>query len=138
MKGGNYDLEELIRTKRGMQMIEGTQVTPLEPLSPREREVFYKLCEGGKNKQIGQELSISPRTVETHRARILRKLNVGSVAQLVRFAIRNGLIAACLTFCVGCTSKLEKAVAVHDQNFRAVAEAHNKLEKRIAALEEKR
>ena len=64
---------------------------PLVKLSSREREIFYFLAEGLQNAQIAKRLFISPRTVETHRARIVRKLGIKSNGELIRFAIRNGL-----------------------------------------------
>jgi DNA-binding NarL/FixJ family response regulator len=78
-------------------MLDRTEGTPdaTEPghrLSPREREIVQLLCEGKSNKEIAEMLGISVRTAETHRASILRKLNVESVAGLVRYAIRNGII----------------------------------------------
>jgi two-component system response regulator NreC len=63
-------------------------------LSPREREIVQLLAEGKSNKQVADALGISVRTAETHRASILRKLKVGSVADLVRYAIRNKIIQA--------------------------------------------
>ena len=63
-------------------------------LSMREREVVQLVAEGKSNKEIGEALGISMRTAEAHRAAILRKLNLDSVASLVRYAIRNKLIAA--------------------------------------------
>jgi DNA-binding NarL/FixJ family response regulator len=65
-----------------------------QQLSPREREIVQLLAEGKSNKEVGQKLGISVRTVETHRASILRKLKVSSVAEIVRYAIRNKLIDA--------------------------------------------
>lgn len=67
---------------------------PLGKLSKREREVFYHIAEGLPNREIAKKLYISPRTVETHRARVIRKLGVGNTAELIRYAIRNHLIAA--------------------------------------------
>ena len=61
-------------------------------LTPRERETLQLLAEGKTNKQVGQALGISVKTAETHRARVMRKLGVGSVAELVRYAIRNGIV----------------------------------------------
>lgn len=61
-------------------------------LTPREREVLHLLAEGHTNKQIGARLSITPKTAETHRARINAKLNLRSVSDLVRYAIRNHII----------------------------------------------
>lgn len=61
-------------------------------LTPREREVLHLLAEGHTNKQIAARLSITPKTAETHRARINAKLNLRSVSDLVRYAIRNHII----------------------------------------------
>jgi DNA-binding NarL/FixJ family response regulator len=61
------------------------------PLTPREREIVQLLAEGYRNKQIGQKLGISTKTVETHRAAVMRKIDVGSIAGLVRYAVRNHL-----------------------------------------------
>ena len=52
------------------------------------------VAEGHTNKQIAQILDITIKTVETHRANIMRKLDLGSTAALVRYAIRNNLVAA--------------------------------------------
>jgi two-component system response regulator NreC len=61
-------------------------------LTEREREVLQLLAEGQTNKEIGTTLTISAKTVETHRARIMSKLRLRSVGQLVRYAIRNRII----------------------------------------------
>ncbi|MGH7644646.1 MAG: response regulator [Gemmatimonadales bacterium] len=60
-------------------------------LTPREREVLLRIASGRTNKQIAAELSISPRTVETHRESLMRKLRIHTVAGLTRFAIDAGL-----------------------------------------------
>ena len=60
-------------------------------LSVRERQVFDLFVDGHLNKVIGEKLGISPRTVEIHRARVMAKLDVGSFAQLIRFAVRAGV-----------------------------------------------
>lgn len=67
---------------------------PLGILSPREREMFMYLADGQPNRQIAQRLFISPRTVETHRARVIKKLNLKSNADIIKYAVRNGLIIA--------------------------------------------
>lgn len=64
----------------------------LTPLSPREREVVRLVAEGKSNKDISSILAISIRTVETYRARLMLKLNVTSIAQLVHYAIRNNIV----------------------------------------------
>jgi two-component system response regulator NreC len=65
---------------------------PLGVLSTREREVFDLLVRGYTNEQVAQQLSISRRTVETHRSRILKKLHVHSAVELIRLAARNNLL----------------------------------------------
>jgi DNA-binding NarL/FixJ family response regulator len=64
-----------------------------ETLSEREREIFQLAAEGRSNKAIAQLLAVSPATVETHRARILRKLDVHSSAELVLYAVRRGVVS---------------------------------------------
>lgn len=64
----------------------------LEVLSERERQVLEFVAEGMTNIQIGERLSISPKTVARHRERIMNKLNLHSCTELVKFAIRTGLI----------------------------------------------
>jgi two-component system nitrate/nitrite response regulator NarL len=62
-------------------------------LTNREREVLVQIAEGLSNKEIASHLGVGVRTVETHRERIMRKLNIHSVAGLTKFAITNGLIS---------------------------------------------
>jgi DNA-binding NarL/FixJ family response regulator len=71
----------------------GDRTMPLDPLSPREREVFRLQTRGLSCKEIARELFISDKTVQTHRARIFRKLHVHSAAELVHFAAVHGLIS---------------------------------------------
>jgi DNA-binding CsgD family transcriptional regulator len=63
-------------------------------LTPRERETVQLIAEGKSNKEIAELFGISVKTVETHRAAIMRKLRLDSFASLVRYAIRNGIIEA--------------------------------------------
>ncbi len=63
-------------------------------LSPRETEILQLLAEGKSNKETADVLGISVKTVETHRAAIMRKLNLHSFAELVRYAIRNKIVQA--------------------------------------------
>ncbi|HEX6611176.1 MAG TPA: response regulator transcription factor [Hyphomicrobiaceae bacterium] len=63
-------------------------------LTPRERGVIQLIAEGHSNKQIANILTISVKTVETHRAAVMRKLNLSSAAGLVRYAVRNKIIEA--------------------------------------------
>jgi DNA-binding NarL/FixJ family response regulator len=64
----------------------------IDDLSPRERVVVQLVVEGGTNKQIAALLDLSQKTVETHRAKAMRKLGVNTLAGLVRYAVRNRLI----------------------------------------------
>ncbi|MGD0932413.1 MAG: response regulator transcription factor [Candidatus Korobacteraceae bacterium] len=63
-------------------------------LTTREREVVQLLAEGRSNKEVADRLGISARTAEGHRSEIMRKLKLSSLADLVRFAIRNGIVQA--------------------------------------------
>ncbi|SPE37212.1 Two component transcriptional regulator, LuxR family [Candidatus Sulfopaludibacter sp. SbA6] len=65
---------------------------PIDLLTSREREVLQMLAEGKTNKEIAVVLNLSVYTVDAHRGRIMEKLNVHSINELVRFAVRNGLI----------------------------------------------
>ena len=66
--------------------------TPLETLSSREREVLKLVAEGYRSREIGEFLYISEKTVEKHRANLMRKLGVNSAAALTAFAIEKGLV----------------------------------------------
>jgi DNA-binding NarL/FixJ family response regulator len=65
---------------------------PAEPLTPREQEVLKLIAEANTNREIGAILHLAEKTVESHRANILRKLGMRDRVQLVRYAIRRGLI----------------------------------------------
>ena len=65
---------------------------PYQTLSEREREVFFGMAEGRSSATIGERLFISPRTVETHRAHILKKLGLRSQTDIVLYALRRGVI----------------------------------------------
>src|SRR5499427_4641907 len=65
---------------------------PIDLLTSREREVLQMIAEGKTNKEIASTLNLSVYTVDAHRGRIMEKLNLHSINELVRFAVRNGLI----------------------------------------------
>lgn len=75
---------------------EGEEGSPeeaaLKRLSDREREVLALTAEGFSSTEIGEQLYISPKTVDTYRSRIMRKLGLGHRTELVRFALRTGLL----------------------------------------------
>lgn len=66
--------------------------SPLESLSPRERQLLQLHAEGRSTQEIAQQLSLSPRTVETYRARLMEKLAIKDLRELVLFAIKHGVI----------------------------------------------
>jgi len=70
------------------------QADPLNALTPREREVLSLAAEGLSTTEMAEKLFISPRTAETHRTNLMQKLGLQSQTDLVRFAIRRGLIQA--------------------------------------------
>lgn len=65
--------------------------TKSETLTPREREVLQLMAEGHSTKNIAEKLYLSAKTIEAHRAQIMRKLNIHNVAELTKYAIREGL-----------------------------------------------
>jgi DNA-binding NarL/FixJ family response regulator len=77
---------------------DGSQPEPIEDSrarpTPREVQVIRLVAEGKANKEIAAELGITPRTVETHRAKIMLKLGMHSLAELIHYAIRNKIVAA--------------------------------------------
>ena len=85
--GGGYVDPEL-----GAKLVNPNGPAALEPLSERERDILHLLALGYTNQEIGGKLFISVRTVDTHRAHIMRKLQLDTRAELVMFALANGVI----------------------------------------------
>jgi len=83
-----YVLDQYVRMSRT------GQTGPLLALTPRERDIFELTVRGVATQEIGARLNISRRTVDTHRTRILRKLDVHSTADLVRLAARLGVLSS--------------------------------------------
>ena len=77
--------------KEGAQAIEADDIG--SRLTPREKEIVQLLAEGKSNKEAASALNISVKTVETHRTNIMRKLRFHSVGELVRYAVRNNIVA---------------------------------------------
>lgn len=75
-----------------LQHPERELVDPYGRLTAREREVFHLIAEGLTTKEIARQLGISAKTAENHRARVLSKLDVRNTAELVRYAVRRGLL----------------------------------------------
>lgn len=76
-----------------LQKAQTTLLDPYETLTSREREVFQLVAEGYTSAEVAARLVISPRTVEMHRANLMRKLNLRSQAELIRAALRRGIVA---------------------------------------------
>ena len=74
------------------QKAQDTTLDSLETLTSREREVLQLAAEGYSSAEIAERLFISPRTVETHRANLMRKLGLQSQTDLIRYALRRGII----------------------------------------------
>lgn len=74
--------------------LESNEADRESELTSREREIVQLLAEGKSNKEVASFLKISSKTVETHRAAVMRKLELQSFADLVRYAIRQGIIQA--------------------------------------------
>lgn len=73
------------------ERISSSSLDPYDALTDREREVLHMLAEGQNRGEIAASLSISPRTFDTHRTNLMRKLNLNSQMDLVRFAMQRGL-----------------------------------------------
>ena len=91
--GEAYFSASVARLALNQYVAESDSNSPLARLSEREREVLIEIAEGRSNKEIASNLSIGVRTVETHRERIMRKLEIHSVAGLTKFAIANGMVS---------------------------------------------
>ena len=76
-----------------IQKVDSGSLDPLTLLTDREREVLQMTVEGLTSVEIGEHLSLSPRTVETHRQNLMRKLTIDNQVDLVRFAIKHGIIS---------------------------------------------
>src|SRR6266566_6324072 len=81
-----------VETDLGAQLVNPNGSPALDPLSERERDILHLLALGYTNQEIGQRLFISVRTVDTHRAHIMRKLQLETRAELVMYALANGVI----------------------------------------------
>jgi DNA-binding NarL/FixJ family response regulator len=81
-------VNDYVRRLHGAEIVD-----PYEGLSDRERQIFQLIAEAYSNKDIATILGISPATVETHRARILQKLDIHNAAEVVLYAVRRGIIS---------------------------------------------
>lgn len=82
-------LDDYVRRAAGLTAV----ADRYETLSAREREIFQLIAEARTSREVAEVLDISPATVETHRARILQKLDIHNTAELVLYAVRRGVIS---------------------------------------------
>jgi DNA-binding NarL/FixJ family response regulator len=93
LQGNRYLSEGLSkRLEAGIPKVEDTPLDLYQTLTTREREILQMAAEGSSSAEIGDKLSISPRTVEIHRSRFLKKLGLRNQAELVRYAIKRGIL----------------------------------------------
>jgi DNA-binding NarL/FixJ family response regulator len=93
MQGEEYYCKEAamqVLQKIARKPIKGFMDMDLKGFTVREVQIIRLICEGKSSKEIADKLFLSSRTVETHRLRIMKKMNVNSVAEMVKFAIKNG------------------------------------------------
>ncbi len=93
MSGETYISEEAPHEVRPPVLAESDGQRLLERLTPRQREILTLIAEGQTTKQIARNLNISVKTVESHRAQLMERLEIRDVAGLVRFALKTGLIS---------------------------------------------
>jgi DNA-binding NarL/FixJ family response regulator len=89
--GGRY-VHPTLGARLAQAEVEAARREADDPLSDREREVLRLLALGHTNQEIAKQLYISVRTAETHRAHIMQKLGLGTRAELVRYALANGML----------------------------------------------
>ncbi|MFZ5553059.1 MAG: response regulator [Bacteroidota bacterium] len=95
--GKKYFSEEVIRLSQNKEAqkenfsLKPSDTVLFSQLTDREKEILKQIAEGLSNKEIGDKLFISHRTVDTHRTNLMKKLDVHNIAGLIRFAIKNGL-----------------------------------------------
>jgi DNA-binding NarL/FixJ family response regulator len=90
-RGETYVSGEVSR-KTLLEYSKGLTEHPLAKLTPRQREILTLIAEGLSTKNIGRRLNISVKTVESHRAQLMERLDIHDVAGLVRYAIKIGLV----------------------------------------------
>ena len=93
MRGETYTSKETPHEVQPPILGESRAKRLLEKLTPRQREILVLIAEGQTTKQIARSLNISVKTVESHRAQLMERLDIRDVAGLVRFSIRTGLVS---------------------------------------------
>lgn len=80
-----------------VEKAEGSTIDPYEMLTSREQEILQMTAEGNTSAKIADRISISPRTVEKHRSNLMRKLGLHTRSDVVRYAVKRGIISASVT-----------------------------------------
>jgi DNA-binding NarL/FixJ family response regulator len=81
-------------TNASFRNLDGSiEISPLEALSSREREILQLVAEGKTSQEIAERLSLSSKTVDTYRSRLMHKIGVEDMAGLIKFAIQYGVIS---------------------------------------------
>jgi two-component system, NarL family, response regulator NreC len=93
-KGEKYMSPKVLKSFVTQHVNRATAVTPYDLLSDREREVLVMLAEGKSLKEVAEHLTLSVKTVDAHKCSIMRKLEIHSRSDLIRYAIRTHLIEA--------------------------------------------
>ncbi|MBN2174745.1 MAG: response regulator transcription factor [Bacteroidales bacterium] len=94
LKGKSYFSNDVLESVAKEEILpeESDDLQKISLLSDREREILKLVCEGLINKQIAEQLFLSPKTVDNHRTSIMKKLEVHNVVELIRFCLKNSLI----------------------------------------------
>ena len=88
----SQDVTLSLLDKSQIKSSHNSDITTIAQLTEREVEILKLVAQGMTNKEVGDSLNISHRTVDTHRTNLMKKLDVTNVAGLIRFAFKNGLI----------------------------------------------
>jgi len=89
--GRRYLSQKIAATVIDDYIAERHRTSPLDSLSRRERQILQLIAEGKTSAEVGAMLFLSPKTVDTYRSRMMHKLNIGDLPNLVKFAIQNGI-----------------------------------------------
>ena len=90
-RGRRYMSQKIATSVIDDYIAERHRTSPLESLSPRERQILQLIAEGKSSAEVGTMLFLSPKTIDTYRSRIMHKLGIGDLPNLVKFAIQHGV-----------------------------------------------
>ena len=92
--GGSVFSSDVTKTLANLDQGIAQHQRSIDLLTPREKEVFYLLADGQSSSDIAEALFVSPKTIHTHRQHIMDKLGIKTIGELIRYAIREGLVKA--------------------------------------------